>query len=102
MNSEEEAEEQGTFLKGALGALQNLGSDIEKQRLEAHVLETKLIGLRAEVYKIADEIVKYFGLEEQNSYTKEWTKEEKDEYRREEEQADAQREAELDEIKRGN
>jgi len=71
MNSEQEAEEQGTFLKGALGALQNLASDIEKQRLEAHVLENKLVGLRAEAYKIRAQIRDYFGLEEFDTLTKE-------------------------------
>ena len=102
MNSEEEAEEQGTFLKGALGALQNLGSDIEKQRLEAHVLENKLVGLRAEVYKIADEIVKYFGLEGEEPSAKELTKAEKEQIALEEAQFDAYTDEEKEEIKRGN
>jgi len=102
MKSEQDMEEEGTFLKGALGALQNLASDIEKQRLEAHVLETKLIGLRAEAYKIADEIVKYYGLEGEQPSSKEWTKEEMEEIRREEAELDAQIEADNEEMERVN
>ena len=78
--NEQEAEEQGTFLKGALGALANLASDIEKQRLQAYLLENHLVCLKAEAYKIREEIEKYFGLEEFDTLTKE----------------------EQDEIKRGN
>ena len=62
MNAEEEAEEQGTFLKAALGALANLAGEIEKQRLEAHVLENKLVLLRGEAYKIREQIRDYFGM----------------------------------------
>ena len=61
--NEQEAEEQGTFLKGALGALENLAHDIEKQRLEVHVLENKLAELRSETYKIRGQINDYFGKE---------------------------------------
>ena len=102
MKSEQEAEEQGTFLKGALGALQNLASDIEKQRLEAHVLENKLVGLRAEAYKIADEIVKYFGTEGDKPSSEEYTEEESAELEREERNFNALSKKEKEEIKRGN
>ncbi len=78
--NEQEAEEQGTFLKGALGALENLANDIEKQRLEAHVLENKLVGLREETKKIRNQINAYFGVMNFNTLTK----------------------AEKEEIKRGN
>jgi len=61
--NEDKAMEQGTFLKGALGALEDLASDIEKQRVEAHVLENKLVLLRAEAYKIRAQIRAYFGME---------------------------------------
>jgi len=94
MKSEQDAEEEGTFLKGALGALANLASDIEKQRLEAHLLENKLVGLRAEAYKIRGEIERYFGLEGEQPSSKEWTKEEMEEIRREEAEFDAQAEEE--------
>ena len=102
MKSEQDMEEEGTFLKGALGALANLANDIEKQRLEAHVLETKLAGLRSEVYKIADEIVNYFGLEGDKPSSEEWTEAEKKEIAREEAEFDARTDAESDEIRRGN
>ena len=62
MKSEQDMEEEGTFLKGALGALQNLGSDIEKQRLEAYMIGNKLIGLREETKKIRNQINAYFGV----------------------------------------
>ena len=61
--NEQEAEEQGTFLKGLLGALDGLASDVEKQRLEAHLLENKLVLLRGEAYRISGEVAKYFNLE---------------------------------------
>lgn len=102
MKSEQDAEEEGTFLKGALGALANLASDIEKQRLEAHVLETKLAGLRAEVCKIVDEIVKYFGLEGEEPSSKELTNEQKYVKALKEEAFDELTETEKEEIMRGN
>ncbi len=61
--NEQEAEEQSTFLKGALGALRNLADDIEKQRLEVFVVANKLKTLRQEAYKIHNEIGQYFGME---------------------------------------
>ena len=64
MLSEQEVEEQGTFLKGAIGALRSLSSDIEKQRLEAHLLENKLLGLERELNTISDKIQDYFGTQD--------------------------------------
>jgi len=102
MNSEEDAEEQGTFLKGALGALQNLANDIEKQRLEAHLLENKLVGLRAEAYKIRAQIRDYFGLEGEEPSSKTLTNAQKFVKALKEEAFDELSEQEKEEIKRGN
>jgi len=102
MLSESEMEAQGTFLKGALGALHNLSSDIEKQRLEVHVLENKLIGLGLEVDKISNEIEKYFGLEGELPSSKELSNAQKYVKALEEEAFDELSEQEKEEIKRGN
>jgi len=101
MMSEQEMEEQGTFLKGALGALRNLANDIEKQRLEAHLLETKLVGLRSEVYKIADQIEKYFGLEDSKDTSGALTEEEMKEIADEEHNDEMRFPEEIEEEKEG-
>ena len=62
--NEKEAEEQGTFLKGAIGALETLASDIEDVRLDAHVLEMNLVARRREAHKIRDQIKAYFGTQD--------------------------------------
>ena len=100
--NEQEAEEQGTFLKGALGALENLAHDIEKQRLEAHLLENKLVGLKAEAYKIRGEIEKYFGLEGKQPSAKILSNGQKYVKALKEEAFDELSEEEKEEIKRGN
>jgi len=102
MMCEEEAEEQGTFLKGALGALANLASDIEKQRLEAHVLENKLVGLRAEAYKIRAQIRDYFGMEGDKPSAKAPTNAQKYVKALKEEAFDELSEEEKEETRRGN
>ena len=59
--NEQEAEEQGTFLKGAFGALEDLACDIEAQRLSAYVIEKRLTNLVIDTRKISKQIEDYFG-----------------------------------------
>lgn len=100
--NEQEAEEQGTFLKGALGALANLASEIEKRRSEACLLNLKLSSLVSETYKIREEIEKYFGLEGDKPSSKTLTNAQKYVKALKEEAFDELSEEEKEEIKRGN
>ena len=76
--NEQEAEEECAFIKGALGALETLASDIEDIRLDAHVLEMNIVARRREAYKIRDEIKKYFGMEGNKPSSKEQMEEEEE------------------------
>ena len=100
--NEQEAEEQGTFLKGALDALRNLANDLEKQRLEAWVQHTKLVLLRNETRKISDQISEYFGLEGNESSAKKLSNGQKFVKALKEEAFDELSDKEKEEIKRGN